>query len=340
MKIFDNHRVLFGMVAGMFILLTLPVAIIPALENQKNFAPLPNSRALTAEEQAGKNLYIANGCVACHTQQVRNVRMDEPWGSRPSIAADYARIHRTDLWRNTATLMGSERTGPDLTDIGNRQPSDTWQLMHLYNPRSVVDASIMPAYPWLFEEKAAAGPGDLSVPVPDAFKPRPGVTIVARPEARQLVAYLLSLKQTPLPTGERAPQFLYAATPAVANAVAAGQGAEAAGPAKLDGAALYASNCQACHQPNGEGLKGAFPPLKGSSVVLDDSPEKMIGIIMKGYTARESEGYPAMPAIGVLNKLTAPQIQAIINHERTSWGNQAREVPLEEVEAILKKLTP
>ena len=70
------------------------------------------------------------------------------------------------------------------------------------------------------------------------------------------------------------------------------------------------------------------------------SGAKMIGIIMKGYTARESEGYPAMPAIGVLNKLSAAQIQAIINHERTSWGNHAREIPLDEVEAVLGKLTP
>jgi cytochrome c oxidase cbb3-type subunit 2 len=338
MRILDNHRILFGMVAGMFVLLTLPVAIIPALENQRNFAPLPDSTPLTAEQFAGKKVYIANGCVACHTQQVRNVRMDETWGSRPSIAADYAGIHRTDFWRNTATLMGSERTGPDLTDIGNRQPGETWQLMHLFNPRSVVTASIMPAYPWLFEEKAAPAPDDVTVPVPDDFKRKPGTTVVATREARQLVAYLLSLKQTPLPTGLTAPRFLYAATPAVADAAA--DGAAAAGPVKFDGAALYANNCQACHQPNGEGLKGAFPPLKGSPVVQDDNPEKMIGIIMKGYSARESEGYPAMPPIGALNKLTAPQIHAIINHERTSWGNHAREVPLEEVEAALKKLTP
>lgn len=340
MRIFDNHRILFGMVFAMFVLLSLPVAIIPALENQRNFAPLPGSTPLTAEEFAGKQLYIANGCVACHTQQVRNIAMDRPWGGRPSIAADYAGIHRTDFWRNTATLMGSERTGPDLTDIGNRQPSETWQLMHLYNPRSVVEASIMPAYPWLFKVKATAAAGDVTVPVPDAFKPRPDATIVATREARELVAYLLSRKQTPLPTGVASPQFLYVA-PVAADGAAGGAGPTAgAGPVPLDGAALYANNCQACHQPNGEGLKGAFPSLKGSAVVQDDSPDKMIGIIMQGYTARESEGYPAMPPIGAINKLTAPQIHAIINHERTSWGNHAREIPLEEVEAVLKKIAP
>lgn len=338
MKIFDHHRILFGMVAGMFVLLTLPVAIIPALENQRNFAPLPDSEPLTDEQFAGKQVYIANGCVACHTQQVRNVAMDQPWGQRPSIAADYARIERTDFWRNTATLMGTERTGPDLSDIGNRQPSDTWQLMHLYNPRSVVAASIMPAYPWMFEAKATAEAGDVTVPVPDQFKPSPGVTIVAKREARQLIAYLLSLKQTPLPFSDITPQFLYGTTKDTASSAAVTTSDSGGQPAMLDGAALYASNCQACHQPNGQGLAGAFPPLTGSEIVNDDSPDRMISVIMQGYNGRESEGYPAMPAIGALNKLNAAQIQAIINHERTSWGNQAREIPLDEVQAALDKL--
>ena len=101
----------------------------------------------------------------------------------------------------------------------------------------------------------------------------------------------------------------------------------------IDGAQLYASNCQACHQQNGEGLKGAFPPLKGSKIVVDKNPEILIEIIMKGYDAREE--YGAMPAVGLNNGLTAAEIRAIINHERTSWGNQAEMVSLEEVERIL-----
>src|SRR5690606_30574008 len=112
---------------------------------------------------------MANGCVACHTQQVRNLDMDKIWGKRPSIAADYAGITRTDFWRNTATLMGTERTGPDLTDIGNRQPSQAWNLLHLYQPRAVVENSIMPAYPWLFEEKDSVGKDDVEVVVPDKY---------------------------------------------------------------------------------------------------------------------------------------------------------------------------
>ena len=337
MKFTQNHRLLFGAVFALFLALTLAVAIIPALQNQANYAPLPNSVPLTADEFAGKKLFIANGCVACHTQQVRNIAMDKVWGARPSIAADYAAIKRTSFWQNTATLMGTERTGPDLTTIGSRQPSEAWQLMHVYNPRSVVPASIMPAYPWLFEEKAHAAPLDTVVAVPEAFKRGPG-QIVAKKEALQLVAYLLSLKQTPLPGSTPAPAFLYQRAASNATPAAAADGA--GGALAPDGAALYAANCQACHQANGEGLKGAFPSLKGSEIVQDDNPERLLTIIMKGYTARESEGYPAMPAIGVTNNLSPAEIHAIINHERSSWGNAGRPVPLEEVEKILQSLAP
>lgn len=335
MKFSHDHRLLFSAVFVMFLSLTIAVAIFPALRNQANYAPLPNQPALSADAMAGKKLYIANGCVACHTQQVRSVAMDEVWGSRPSIAADYAGSRRTDVWRNTATLMGTERTGPDLTTIGSRQPSSAWQLMHLYNPRSVVPASIMPSYPWMFEMKAQAEAGDLVVNVPDAFRRGTG-QVVAKKEALQLVAYLLSLKQTPLPDGIASPAFLYQQSAAAATSGGSDGGSAMA----LDGAALYAGHCQACHQPNGEGLQGAFPPLKGSPIVTAESAEEIVTIIMQGYNGRASEGYPPMPAVGVLNQLTAAQIHAIINHERSNWGNRASPVTLEEVERILQSLTP
>jgi cytochrome c oxidase cbb3-type subunit 2 len=169
MDLFDNHKKLFRTAALFFIGLTILVAIIPAINNQKNNAPLPNALSLSKEAIEGKNVYIANGCVACHTQQVRNIDMDKIWGDRPSIAADYAGIKRTDLWRNTATLMGTERTGPDLTNICTRQPSIDWNLVHLYNPRIVVKESIMPAYPWMFTIKREPSKGDVVVNVPAEY---------------------------------------------------------------------------------------------------------------------------------------------------------------------------
>lgn len=330
MEYFNNHKKLFFTVFAFFFILTVLIAIIPALRNQEINTPLPGSQPLSGDALKGKAIYIANGCVACHTQQVRNVDMDKMWGQRPSIAADYSTIKRSDIWRNTATLMGTERTGPDLTNIGTRQPSIDWQLLHLYQPRSVVKESIMPAYQWMFEYKETPGPKEKVVNVPAEFMRGKKGKIVAKPEALQLVAYLMSLKQVKLPDGTPPPEFIYKKK--LAN-TAGTQGTSAG--VELDGASLYTANCQACHQENGEGLPGAFPPLKGSKVVLDDNPELMINIIMNGYNARQSEGFGPMPPIGTTNNLSAEEISAILNHEKTSWGNNARKVTPDEVKKLM-----
>src|SRR5690554_314231 len=330
MDFFDNHKKLFRSAFALFVGLTLIVAILPAINNQRDNAPLPGSSPLTKDEHAGKKSFIANGCVACHTQQVRNVDMDNVWGDRPGIPADYARMTRPDLWRNTATLMGTERTGPDLTNVGKRQPSMAWNLLHLYQPRAVIEKSIMPAYPWLFKTKKNVDSTDVQITVPDRFRKGVKGNIVATQEALDLVAYLQSLKQTPLPTGQQPMEFLYKQKlPKVAAS-------EGGGDNLPDGGELYASNCQACHQANGEGLKGAFPGLVGSKVVLDDDIELFVDIIMNGYNAREE--YAVMNAVGTDNNLTPEEVTAIINHERTSWGNDAELVTLGDVKRIMEFL--
>ena len=326
MEFFNNHKNLFLTAFLFFLGLTILVAIMPALNNQKNNAPLPNAAPLSPEAVAGKNVYIANGCVGCHTQQVRNVAMDAVWGDRPNIAADYADVKRTDFFRNTATLMGTERTGPDLTNIGIRQSSKDWHLLHLYNPRSVVKASIMPAYPWMFEVKDKPAKNDVVITVPDNYRKDVQGSIIATKDALNLVAYLQSLKQTKLPGGD-VPDFLYKTTTSATEAV----GAKSEG---LDGKVLYATNCQSCHQANGEGLKGAFPPLKDSPVVNGDDLNKYVDIIMNGYDAREE--YGVMPAVGTNAKFTENEVSAIINYERTSWGNTGKKVTPAEIKKIME----
>jgi cytochrome c oxidase cbb3-type subunit 2 len=324
MEIFNNHKKLFRTAFLLFATLTLFVAIIPALKNQRDNKALPGSEPLSEAAMHGKALFIENGCVACHTQQVRNIDMDKVWGSRPGIAADYADNKRMSSFVNTATLMGTERTGPDLTNVGNRQPSLEWNLLHLYQPRAVVSKSIMPAYKWLFDVKEKPGKDDVVVSVPEEFLKGVKGKVVATKDALDLVAYLQSLKQAPLPDGKQAPEFLYKKSD---------KSTAKSGMVQLDGKAIYAANCQSCHQENGEGLKGAFPALKGSAVVLDDNPELLINIIMKGYNPREE--YGVMPAIGTNNNLTADEVAAIINHERSSWGNKARSVSTDEVSKIM-----
>lgn len=330
MEFFNNHKKLFLTTIGLFLTLTILMAVIPALYNQEHNAPLPGAQQLSESALRGKAIYVANGCVGCHTQQVRNVDMDKTWGSRPSIASDYAVDHRTDVWRNTATLMGTERTGPDLTTIGERQPSIDWQLLHLYQPRSVVKQSIMPSYQWMFAYKATPGKNDKVVNVPAEYMNGRKGKIVATQDALDLVAYLLTRKQVKLPTGLLPKDFLYKQE---AKQTVGGGGA--GGAPELDGASLYVANCQACHQANGEGLQGAFPPLKGSTVVLDDNPEKMVNIIMNGYEGLVSQGFGPMPAIGTTNNLSAAEISAIMNHERTSWGNNSKKVTPDEIQKLM-----
>jgi len=252
--------------------------------------------------------------------------MDKVWGKRPSMAADHALSDRPAVWRNTATLMGTERTGPDLTDVGNRQPSLDWNLVHLFNPRIVVKESIMPAYPWMFEFKDMPSDDDVVVNVPEEFKKGRTGTVVAKQDALYIVAYLQSLKQAELPSDLPPPDFLYKRE--------ARQTADGAASEELDGALLYAQHCQACHQADGTGLPGAFPSLVGSNIVNDDDKlELYIDIIMNGYDSRPE--YAPMTPVGSMAGFTEKEVAAIINHERSSWGNQGKQVTPESIKSIV-----
>lgn len=150
--------------------------------------PVAGLKPLTAAEARGRDVYVAEGCAYCHTQNVRPLVQDKVFG-RPSVGGDYA--------YDTPQLLGTERTGPDLSNIGARQPSDVWQYIHLYNPRALVHESIMPRYSWLFQVRPSASASETTVPLPPGYAPKSGV-VVATQQAQDLVAYLKSLKQLPL----------------------------------------------------------------------------------------------------------------------------------------------
>lgn len=321
-----NHRLLVGTAALGFVLLSLGIAIIPALQMQE-VKPLPGMEELNAEELKGLHVYVSENCMSCHTQQVRNIEMDQVWGKRPSLASDYFfSKQRLDLWRQSPSLLGSERTGPDLTEVGKRQPGIEWHLLHLYNPRIVVKESIMPSYPWLFEEKSPAmvTKKDVLVPVSAALLKNPDHKLVAKPEALALVAYLQSLVQADL--GQvLGSDFI----PSTRKKKGQSSGEESL---ELDGLQLYSETCSACHQATGDGIPGAFPPLAGSKIVNDPDPNILIQIILSGYDARPEFG--AMP--GFADLLTDEEIAAIANHERSSWGNKAPSISAEQVSEIRK----
>ena len=185
MNFHTNHRLLVGFSFFGYLALTYLIAIGPAYRVQDT-PGLPGAPTRSDSAERGRDLYLAEGCGFCHTQFVRDLPLDRPYG-RGSVAEDYA--------FENPPLLGTQRTGPDLSNVAQRQPSDVWHLIHLYNPRSVVPLSVMPSYTWYFEVKGSASSDDVVVRLPDAFAPPPGKIVVAKQEALDLVAYLLSLRQ-------------------------------------------------------------------------------------------------------------------------------------------------
>lgn len=176
-----------GLIYGAFCILmgVLPGAIL------SQTPPVRGLHPLSAAQARGREVYVSEGCSYCHTQNVRPLAQDHVFG-RPSVGGDYA--------YSTPQLLGTERTGPDLSNIGVRQPSEVWQYIHLWDPRAVAHDSIMPRYTWLFDVVQKPEAGEVVVPVPPGFGPR-GRSIVASRRAQDLVAYLESLKQMPLRPG-------------------------------------------------------------------------------------------------------------------------------------------
>ncbi len=168
---------------------TSALVVIPYMTVGETKAPAA-LKPYTSQQLRGRQQYIANGCVYCHSQQPRAKSFGSDtqrgWG-RASVAADYA--------YDSPHLLGTMRTGPDLFNIGARQPSDQWHLGHLYQPRAYAAGSIMPAYPFLFEAKASLEAGDVEVKLPPGHAPA-GKLVVARQEVLDLVAYLKSLNHT------------------------------------------------------------------------------------------------------------------------------------------------
>jgi cytochrome c oxidase cbb3-type subunit 2 len=168
---------------------TAALVVLPYVQ-VRDVEPPAQLKPYTEAQQRGRQVYIANGCVYCHSQQPRDRNLapdaERGWG-RPSVPADYSydRPH----------LLGTMRTGPDLLNIGARQPSVDWNLGHLYQPRAYTPGSIMPSYPFLFEIKDKAEAGDKVVNLPPGYEP-PGKVVVARQEALDLVQYLLALDRT------------------------------------------------------------------------------------------------------------------------------------------------
>jgi cytochrome c oxidase cbb3-type subunit II len=180
---------LFGGAFAMIAVATAALVALPYFQLH-DVRPPPGLHPYTSEQLRGRQEYIREGCLYCHSQQPRDRSqapdMERGCG-RPSVAGDY--------FYDKPHLLGTMRTGPDLFNIGARQPSADWQLGHLYEPRAYAPGSIMPGFPFLFQKKPRAEAGDRVVNLPKGIGPANGV-VVAKPEALDLVSYLVSLDHT------------------------------------------------------------------------------------------------------------------------------------------------
>ena len=118
--------------------------IVPLFFQKSTTEPIAGLKPYTALQLSGRDIYIREGCVGCHSQMIRPFRAETERYGHYSVASEFV-YDRPFLW-------GSKRTGPDLHRVGERY-SDDWHRVHLINPRDVVPESIMPSYPWLDENQ-------------------------------------------------------------------------------------------------------------------------------------------------------------------------------------------
>lgn len=164
----------------------------------EGFGPVYPSTPVGVAQQ-GAQIYRANGCVSCHTRQVRGSAADlQRWGVRRTVDQDYLYEY--------PVLLGSQRIGPDLTNIGLRPRTEEWHLLHLYNPQMLMPGSTMPPYRFLFEKrKINPQLSSEALKLSGKFAPEMGYEIVPKTDARTLVAFLVNqridtaLFEAPLP---------------------------------------------------------------------------------------------------------------------------------------------
>ena len=184
---------------GLLIVLSLFVVlwggltqIVPLFFQDSTTTPVDGLKPYTPLQLSGRDIYIREGCVGCHSQMIRPFRAETERYGHYSVAGEFV-YDRPFLW-------GSKRTGPDLQRVGGRY-SDDWHRAHMHNPRDVVPESIMPAYPWL--EKTPLDSSDIQAkmraltivgtPYSEDEIAQAPAALEGKTELDALIAYLQSL---------------------------------------------------------------------------------------------------------------------------------------------------
>lgn len=147
-RVLEHKPVLFTGLTLVAILIGGVVEMVPAFLVKSNVPTIASVKPYTPLELHGRDIYIREGCVGCHTQMVRPFRSETERYGEYSKSGEYVYDH--------PFLWGSKRTGPDLARLGGRY-SNTWHYNHMLAPDAVSTGSIMPAYPWLFEQMIDKG---------------------------------------------------------------------------------------------------------------------------------------------------------------------------------------
>jgi cytochrome c oxidase cbb3-type subunit I/II len=146
----NRHRwleakpVLFTALTTLAILVGGLIEIVPLYLIKRNVPTIASVAPYTPLEVLGRDIYIREGCVGCHSQMVRPFRSETERYGEYSKAGEYVYEH--------PFLWGSKRTGPDLHRIGGKYPH-AWHYRHMEDPSSTSPGSVMPAYPWLLTQK-------------------------------------------------------------------------------------------------------------------------------------------------------------------------------------------
>lgn len=152
-KLLDHTKIernvtILGALALLVVTIGGIVEIAPLFWLDTTIEKVEGVRPYTPLEQAGRNIYIREGCYTCHSQMIRPFRDETERYGHYSLAAESMYDHPFQ-W-------GSKRTGPDLARVGGRY-SDEWHRQHLTDPRAVVPESVMPNYPFLAEHELKQG---------------------------------------------------------------------------------------------------------------------------------------------------------------------------------------
>ncbi len=168
------------------------VQIVPLFFQHSTTTPAPGIKPYDSLSLIGRDLYIREGCVGCHSQQIRMLRAEVQRYGPYSVAGESVFDH--------PFLWGSKRTGPDLSRVGARY-SDEWHRIHLRNPRDVVPESNMPGYPWLAQrtveglnvQERMKALRFVGVPYSDAEIEAAPQALIGKTEEDAMVAYLQGL---------------------------------------------------------------------------------------------------------------------------------------------------